>query len=120
MMNHENQTKYAENVRAQYLPHEETKLEKLRKLDRKVKRPAEIFAYIFGSASALVLGTGMCFAMKVIGVSVPAMMPAGIVIGCVGIALCVANYFIYKAMLKSRKKKYGDQVLALSDELLNK
>lgn len=120
MTNTNFETKYAEKVRSQYVPHEETKIERLRKLDKKVRRPAEIFAYAFGSVSSLVLGTGMCFAMKVLGASIPAMFPIGIVIGVAGIGLCIANYFIYKAILKSRKKKNGDKVVALSDELLNK
>lgn len=120
MIHQKEEAVLAEKLRAQYLPHEESKLEKLRKLNRKVKRPAEIFAYIFGSVGALILGTGMCLAMKIIGASVSAMMPVGIAVGCAGIALCIANYFIYKAILKSRKKKYGDKVLALSNELLNK
>lgn len=118
-MTNETEIRYAEKLRSQYAPQEETKLDALRKLDKKVKRPCDIFAYIFGSASALILGTGMCFAMKVLGASIPAMFPVGIVIGVAGIGLCVANRFIYKAMLKSRKKKYGEKVIALSEELLN-
>ena len=46
------------------------------------------------------------------------MMPLGIVIGVVGIAMVSANYFIYRAMLNARKRKYADKILALSDELL--
>lgn len=56
----------------------------------------------------------MCLAMQVIG----NMMPLGIVIGVVGIAMVSANYFIYRAMLNARKRKYADEILALSDELL--
>ena len=65
---------------------------------------------------ALVLGVGLCLAMKVIG----DLMALGIVIGIVGIAMVSVNYLIYRAILKSRKKKYADQVMALSDALLNK
>ena len=32
----------------------------------------------------------------------------------------LVSYFIYKKMLKSRKKKYANEVLALSDEILKK
>ena len=114
MTNQTNKTE-AEKIREQYLEKGETDLDRLRKLDRKVKRPAEIFAYIFGIAGALVLGVGMCLAMKVIG----NLMPLGIAIGCVGIAMVSVNYPIYESMLKSRKKKYAEQVLSLSDELLH-
>lgn len=106
-----------ENIRSQYEPKSEqlTKLEQLQKLDRKVRRPASVFAYVFGAAGALVLGTGMCLAMKIIA----NMMVLGIVVGVIGIAMVSANYFIYKAILAHRKKKYAQSVLQLSDELLN-
>lgn len=107
---------YAENIRRTYAVKdaEESKLKKLRKLDEAARRPASIFAYTFGILGALVLGVGMCLAMQVIG----NMMPLGIVIGVVGIAMVSANYFIYRAMLNARKRKYADEILALSDELL--
>ena len=69
---------------------------------------------MFGIVGALVLGVGMCLAMEVIG----SMMPLGIVIGVVGIAMVTANYFLYRAILRSRKKKYAKEIVSLSDELL--
>ena len=65
---------------------------------------------------ALVLGTGMCFAMKVL--TIPYGMPIGIGVGLVGIAMVSVNYFIYKAILKRGKKKYGAEILRLSNEIL--
>ncbi len=41
----------------------------LRKLDRKAKLPAVVFAYSFGILSSLVFGLGMCLSMGVIGES---------------------------------------------------
>lgn len=116
-----NQNKYITKVRDSYIPHEHTKLDDLRVLDKKVKLFPSVFAYIFGSIATLILGIGMCLSMKVIGVSL--MFPidvVGAMIGCVGIILCIVNYYIYKAMLKSRKRKYGSQILTISNELLNK
>lgn len=110
------ESKAVERIRGEYLPTQKTKLDELKALDRRVKRPAEIFAYTFGSVGSLVLGTGMCLAMKVIG----DMMVLGIAVGVVGIALVTANYFLYEKILKSRKKKYGKEILALSDDLLYK
>ncbi len=111
--------KTIERIRASYVEKEITKFDELKELDRKVKRPAEIFAYLFGSLSSLVLGTGMCFAMKVIGSSLPFAMPLGIGIGLLGIALVCINYPIYKAILNKRKAKYAKQICELSDGLLN-
>lgn len=119
----ENQNKYITKVRDNYVPKEHTKLDELKELDKKVKMPALIFAYIFGSVASLILGTGMCLAMKIIGTSIMSptvLMTVGVIIGVAGIILCIANYFIYKAMLSSRKKKYGSQIITLSNELLNK
>lgn len=116
IMNEIEKQNYVKNIREQYEYHDESKIEKLRGLDKKVKMPANIFAYTFGVVGALVLGLGMCMAMKVIF----DMMILGIVIGCVGIAMVSVNYFIYKAILNSRKDKYADQILKLADEATNK
>lgn len=103
-------------IRASYTPREITKFDELKELDKKVKRPAQIFAYVYGSISSLVLGTGMCFAMKVIGNS----MALGIGIGLIGISLTLTTYPIFKAILKRRKNKYAPKIFELSDSLLNK
>ncbi len=109
--------KTVENIRAEYEVREASKVEKLKALDKKVRRPADVFAYVFGSASALVFGTGMCLAMKVIGASLhPAV---GIAVGIAGLGLMGLNYLIYKVSLKRRKAKYADEILALCDDALN-
>ncbi len=108
------QTEKVQKIRQQYVEKETTKFDELRELDAKVKRPAEVFAYTFGSIGALVLGTGMCLAMKVIG----NMMPLGIVVGLLGIGMVSVTYSLYKGLLKARKKKYAKQIFELSDSLL--
>ena len=108
--------KAIQKIRSSYEEREITKLDELKALDKKVKLPTQIFAYVYGSLSSLVLGTGMCLAMKVIGNS----MALGIGIGLVGIVLTLTTYPIFKAMLKKRKNKYSKQIFELSDSLLNK
>lgn len=118
----ENQNDYIKKVQESYVPQERTKLDELKELDKKVKRFPKVFSCLFGVIAALVLGVGMCLAMNVIGTSYmsPTVLTAvGVVIGCVGILLCIVNYFIYHAILKSRKKKYGSQIISLGNELLN-
>lgn len=92
-----------------------SKYEELKTLDKHVKNPARIFAYIFGTIGTLILGVGMCLAMKVIGDA----MIAGVIIGLIGIALVVVNYPLYHKILDKRKAKYSKQIIAKSDELLN-
>lgn len=118
MENNNEQQKIVNEIRSSYVPktRQQSKLEELRALDAKVRRPADIFAYTFGTVGALVLGVGMCLAMKVIG----DMFALGVVVGVVGIAMVCANYFLHKGILNSRKKKYADQIMSLSDELLNR
>ena len=114
-----NEINAIEKIRAGYVEKEVTKYDQLKDLDKKVKRPAKVFAYVFGSISALVLGTGMSLAMKVIGTTLTYAMPLGIGVGLVGILLTSINYPMYKKILKSRKDKYSEQILELSDSLLN-
>ncbi|MBD5100953.1 MAG: dihydropteridine reductase [Clostridiales bacterium] len=108
------QTSVATKISNQYVEQPVTTLDKLKALDKKVKRPAKAFAYTFGTIGALVLGTGMCLAMKVIG----DLMAVGIVVGCAGILMVSINYAIYKAIMKKRKAKYSQEVLELSQSII--
>ena len=109
-----NDIKAVESIRAGYVEADPTRLDELKALNKRVRKPATVFAYVFGTVGSLVLGTGMCLAMKVIGDA----MLAGIGIGLVGIAMVSVNYSIYKAILGARKKKYAARIIALSDEIL--
>lgn len=120
-MNKNDQQFIAQKIRTQYMDKESTDLDALRALDAKVKRPANVFSYVFGSISALIMGAGMSLVMTEIGMVLGidnAMVP-GIVIGVVGLAMELVNYPIYKAMMKSRKQKYVNEILTLSDKIMN-
>jgi len=106
----------AESIAKEYAPKEHSKIIALKKLDAKAKRPANIFAYTFGVISVLVAGTGMCFAMQVIGGTIPFMI-FGIVIGIIGFTCCGINYPIYKKMLENGKKKYAYEIVELAREI---
>lgn len=110
------QIDYARRVQQEYAERQLTKADELRALDRKVKLPAEVLTYTLGICGSLVLGVGLCLAMKVIG----DLVPLGIVVGVAGLAIVSANYFIYRAFLKARKRRYADRVLALSNQILKK
>lgn len=113
-----NEIKTVEKIRGQYEDREETKVEKLKALDRKVKKTPRVFSYTYGALASLVLGTGMCLAMGVIG-SGTALMIAGIGIGIGGIVLTASTYPVYKKMLASSKKKHASEIIELSAEILN-
>ncbi len=106
----------AESIAKEYAPKEHTKIIALKKLDKKAKLPANIFAYTFGVISSLVAGTGMCLAMQVIGRTIPFMI-LGIIIGIIGFACCGINYPIYKKILENGKKKYAYEIVELAREI---
>ena len=109
----------AEAIAKDYVPKDNSKIVALKKLDNKAKLPATIFTYTFGIISSLIVGTGMSLAMQAIGSGTAAIV-AGIIIGFIGFVLCGINYPIYKSILASRKEKYADQILALSEKIMNK
>ena len=97
-------------------------MDALKALDTKVKKPANVFGYIFGSVSAVIMGAGMSLVMTDIGTTiglVSAMIP-GIVIGVVGLGMALSTYPIYKKILSSRKKKYAHEILELSERIMNR
>lgn len=121
-MNKNDQEFLVQKIRTQYTEKEDTELDALRELDRKVNRPANVFSYVFGSISTMIMGAGMSLVMTDIGATVGienSMMP-GIVIGVIGMILMIVNYPIYKNILGSRRKKYADKIIALSDKIMSK
>ena len=103
----------AQSIAKEYSPKEDSQIVALKKLDAKVKRPARVFASIFGTVFCLVAGTGMCLAMPVIG-SGTLHFVIGIIIGTVGFGACAVNYPIYKSILNRRKAKYAYDVVELA------
>ena len=104
---------WAESIAKDYAPKDNSKIVALKKLDTKAKLPATIFTYSFGIISALIFGTGMCLAMKVIGNS----MVLGILIGVIGMVGCGINYPIYKKMLEKSKAKYAYEIVELARQI---
>ena len=119
-MNKNDQEFLVQKIRTQYTEKNNTRLDELKKLDAKVKRPANVFGYTVGSISAIIMGSGMSLVMTDIGevIGMSETMAPGIVIGVIGMAMALANYPIYKNILASRKAKYADQIIALSDDLM--
>ena len=121
-MNRNDKQFMAQKIRAQYMEKTPSELDALRKLDAKVKRPANVFAYIFGSISAIIMGAGMSLVMTDIGefIGISNAFVPGIVIGVVGLGMALLTYPMYKGIMNSRKRKYGAEILALSDKIMNK
>ena len=111
---------YAEQLANEYAPKDTSKVVALRKLDKKAKRPANIFTYSLGILSALVFGIGMCLGMRVIGSGSTVSFVAGIIIGIIGMIGMGVNLPIYKKLLEKGKQKYAFEIIELAKTISDK
>ena len=120
-MNQKEKEFMVQKIRTQYTERENTQLDALKSLDKKVKKPANVFAVVFGSISAVVMGSGMSLVMTDIGsiIGMESPMFPGIIIGVVGLVMALLTYPMYKKILNSRKKKYASEIIKLSDNIMN-
>ncbi len=108
-----------QKIRSQYAENEHTELDALKALDAKVKKPAKVFGYTYGSIGTIVMGSGMSLVMTDIGamLGMTETLIPGIAVGIAGLAMVLTTYPIYKKILNSRKKKYAHQIMELSDRI---
>ncbi len=110
-----------QRIREQYVEKEPSELDELCRLDRKVKRPANIFAFVFGSLAAIIMGAGMSLVMTDIGATlgVGNAMVTGIIIGVIGMIMALVNYPIYNKIHELRKKEFAPRILEISEKIMN-
>lgn len=102
-------------IRAQYLektPVEETKLERLRRLNGKVVRRALAVALTFGIVGTLTFGGGLALVLE------KGVWLWGTLLSVTGAALFGCAYPVHRLSLRRSKKKYGEEILELSESLL--
>ena len=111
-----------EKIRSQYTEEEQkhTKLDELKALDAKVKKPANVFGYTYGSIGTVIMGAGMSLIMTDIGamLGMTSTLVPGIIVGILGMAMVLSTYPIYKKILTARKKKYAAKILDLSNRIM--
>ena len=107
--------KEIERIRRQYATQEQTesKIEKLRRLDSLVKNTAIIVSLVLGVIGTLILGLGLTMILEW------NIWLWGIVLMVIGSVPMAIAYPVYKLALYKGKAKYGDEILRLSEELLN-
>jgi zinc transporter ZupT len=108
---------YAESIVNEYSIKNDSKVVALRKLDAKVKGFPLTLSITIGVISSLVLGTGMCLSMGIIGSNSVATFTAGIIIGIIGMIGMAVNYPIYQRVLNNRKNMYASDILRLAKEI---
>lgn len=108
-----------EQIRKKYMSREESKLDRLRKLDRSATQKAQAWAIALGVMGALILGTGMSLFMTELGASLGELsMLIGIPVGIVGMVLVALAYPVYNRVLKTQREKIAPEVLRLTEELM--
>lgn len=111
-----------ESIRKKYLPQEESKMDRLRRLDRSASQKAQVWALSLGIIGSLILGAGMSLTMTNLGEMLGShrnlAMLIGIVIGIVGMVLVALAYPVYNRVLKKERERIAPEILRLTDELM--
>jgi len=104
-----------ESIKRQYEPKEklETKLDKLRNLDKKVKIFPLILSLTFGIVGTLIFGLGLTLVLEWDRIIL------GIIVATLGLIPISIAYPTYSIIYRKNKEKYADEIIKLSDELLN-
>jgi len=111
----EDERREIESIRRQYegLSANEKKIARLRRLNSIVNNSATIAALVLGVIGTLIFGLGMSMILEW------DMTVFGIIISAVGLVPIAMAYPFYNIILDKYRKKYGDEIIKLSDELLN-
>ena len=111
----EEERREIDSIRRQYAPKEQTesKIERLRRLDALVKNTAIIWSLCLGVIGTLIFGLGLTLILEW------NVFPWGLVVMAVGSLPIIIAYPVYKLVLKKYKNRYGEEILRLSEELLN-
>lgn len=104
-----------ETIVNQYLPKDTNKstFEQLKELNKKVKRTPRIVSLVMGIVGVLIFGLGLSMILEW------QIFVWGVVVCIVGIIPVSLAYFVYKAIYRLNKAKYGDKIVELGNELLN-
>lgn len=111
----EEERKEIDSIRRQYTPqeHTESKIERLRRLDALVKNTAIIWSLVLGVLGTLIFGLGLTMILEW------NIWLWGIVLMLIGSVPMSISYPVYKFVLKKYKNRYGEEIIRLSEELLN-
>ena len=100
-----------ENIRKKYLPQEETKMERLRRLDKSAERYGSIISITVGITGTLIMGFGMCLCLEW------SQFIAGVIIGIAGMVILGLAYPIFKYAARKQREKIAPEILRLTEEI---
>ncbi|MBR2646547.1 MAG: dihydropteridine reductase [Clostridia bacterium] len=106
--------KEAEEIRKRYLPTDNAKdkLQRLKELDKKAKQPAIITSLSLGIVGTLIFGLGLALTLEF------GKMEWGVLISAIGLIPVGLAYPAYLRLFARGKKKYGKEILKLSEDIL--
>ena len=114
------QQEEVQSIRQKYLPAQEDKMERLRRLHHSATKKAQVWALVLGVVGALIMGSGMSLVMtdigKVIGLG-NSLLP-GIVVGMLGMVAVALAWPVYTRVLTKERQRIAPEIIRLSDELL--
>lgn len=110
-------------IRQKYQPQEETKMDRLRRLDFAVGKKATRYSLILGIAGALIMGIGMSLVMtdlaEYLGLYGTMVMVLGVSIGAIGIVMVCLAYPLYNHIVKTEREKIAPEILKITEELMS-
>lgn len=104
-----------ERIRAQYIPREKSKIERLRELDLEAQSAGMIESLSVGVVGILTFGIGMCMGLGVL----PGGTLLAVILGLVGAVIMAAAYPLYRRILDKKRKELTPEILRLSEEIMN-
>lgn len=101
-------------IRNKYAPTSDASksIETLRALNKRVHSVPIAMAITFGTIGTLIFGLGMAMVLEW------SITLYGILVSATGLIPTALAYPVYKSSLKKMKKKYGKQILELSESIL--
>ena len=106
--------KEVESIRRKYMPREESKLERLKRLDLRVQTAGTVEGLCFGIVGALVFGLGMCFFLDVFAGAT--WLTALLMV--LGAVIMIPAYPIYRRIARKTKAELTPEILRLSEEIM--
>ena len=103
-----------ESIRRQSKPEksEDSSIERLRRLHSKVTGSATAASLALGVSGLLIFGGGLALVLEL------GMMVIGIILSAIAVIPIALAYPVYNKVINDGKKRYGDEIIRLSDEIL--
>lgn len=101
-------------IREKYVTGEESKMDKLRRMDKQVTKKGTLCSVIIGVIGTLIMGVGMTFVLELQS----SFFVPGIIIGIVGMGFMAVALPVYNLVTQKEREKIAPEILRLTEELM--